>query len=67
VFELTAYGSNIGTLRPGEVIGAGTQRASGRSPAADLPQGRWPIRVNADVGMLTNPVVGAPVAPITTH
>lgn len=60
MFELTAYGSNILTLRPGDVIGTGTPASVGsaRTLPIYLKDGDRSVCTYADVGTLTNPAVG---------
>ena len=65
VFELTAYGSNIMTLRPGDVIGTGTPAGVGsaRKPPVYLKPGDLSVCTYTGVGTLSNGVVGAPAPP----
>ena len=69
VFELTAYGSNILTLRPGDVIGTGTLAGVGsaRTPPIYLKAGDRSVCTYDGIGTLINPVVGPPAAPIATQ
>ena len=62
VFELTAYGSNILTLRPGDVIGTGTLAGVGsaRTPPIYLKAGDRSVCTYDGIGTLINPVVGPP-------
>jgi 2-keto-4-pentenoate hydratase/2-oxohepta-3-ene-1,7-dioic acid hydratase in catechol pathway len=68
VFELTAYASNIMTLRPGDVIGTGTPAGVGsaRTPPVYLKHGDRSVCMYEGVGTLVNSVVGAQ-APAATH
>ena len=69
VFELTAYGSNILTLRPGDVIGTGTPAGVGsaRTPPIYLKPGDRSVCTYEGIGTLTNSVVGPASAPIATQ
>jgi 2-keto-4-pentenoate hydratase/2-oxohepta-3-ene-1,7-dioic acid hydratase in catechol pathway len=69
VFELTAYGSNILTLRPGDVIGTGTPAGVGsaRTPPVYFKPGDRSVCTYERIGTLTNFVVGSPAAPIETR
>jgi 2-keto-4-pentenoate hydratase/2-oxohepta-3-ene-1,7-dioic acid hydratase in catechol pathway len=69
VFELTAYGSNILTLRPGDVIGTGTLAGVGsaRTPPIYLKAGDRSVCTYEGIGTLINPVVGQPAAPVATQ
>ena len=69
VFELTAYGSNILTLRPGDVIGTGTLAGVGsaRTPPIYLKAGDRSVCTYDGIGTLINPVVGSPAAPVATQ
>lgn len=60
VYELTAYGSNIMTLRPGDIIGTGTPAGVGsaRTPPVYLKPGDRAVCTYEGVGTLSNPVVG---------
>jgi 2-keto-4-pentenoate hydratase/2-oxohepta-3-ene-1,7-dioic acid hydratase in catechol pathway len=61
VSELLSYGSNILTLRPGDVISLGTVPGSGsaRTPPIFFKPGDLSVCTYEGVGTLTNPVVGA--------
>ena len=60
VFELLSYGSNILTLRPGDVIATGTPDGVGsaRTPPIFLKAGDRTVCTYEGVGTLTNRVEG---------
>jgi 2-keto-4-pentenoate hydratase/2-oxohepta-3-ene-1,7-dioic acid hydratase in catechol pathway len=62
VFELLSYGSNIMTLRPGDVMATGTPDGVGsaRTPPIFLKAGDRTVCTYEGVGTLTNSVVAAP-------
>jgi len=68
VFELTAFASNIMTLRPGDVIGTGTPAGVGsaRTPPVYLTHGDRSVCMYEGVGTLVNAVVGVQ-APTATN
>jgi len=59
VFEQVTYGSNILTLRPGDVIAIGTPAGVGsaRMPPVYLKPGDLSVCTYEGIGTLTNPVV----------
>lgn len=58
VYDLTSFGSNILTLRPGDVIGTGTPAGVGsaRNPPVYLKPGDRAVCTYEGIGTLTNPV-----------
>ncbi len=60
VFELISYGSNIITLRPGDVIATGSPAGVGsaRKPPIFFKAGDVSVCTYDGIGTLTNPVVG---------
>lgn len=62
VYELLAYGSNILTLRPGDVIGTGSPSGVGfaRNPPMFLKAGDKTVCTYEGVGTLRNSVEGTP-------
>lgn len=69
VYELTAFGSNILTLRPGDVIGTGTPAGVGsaRTPPVYLKAGDRSVCTYDGIGTLVNPVVGPSGPPVSTQ
>jgi 2-keto-4-pentenoate hydratase/2-oxohepta-3-ene-1,7-dioic acid hydratase in catechol pathway len=69
VFELTAYASNIMTLRAGDIIGTGTPAGVGsaRTPPVYLKHGDRSVCTYEGVGTLSNPVVGPVAGPAATN
>jgi 2-keto-4-pentenoate hydratase/2-oxohepta-3-ene-1,7-dioic acid hydratase in catechol pathway len=67
VFELLSYGSNIMTLRPGDVVATGTPDGVGsaRTPPIYLKGGDRTVCTYEGVGTLTNRVEGPPAASST--
>ena len=59
VFELVVYGSNIMTLRPGDVIATGTPSGVGsaRKPPIYLKEGDRTVCTYEGIGTLENTVV----------
>jgi 2-keto-4-pentenoate hydratase/2-oxohepta-3-ene-1,7-dioic acid hydratase in catechol pathway len=62
VFELLSYGSNIMTLRPGDVMATGTPDGVGsaRTPPIFLKAGDRTVCTYEGVGTLTNSVAATP-------
>ncbi len=60
VFELISYGSNIITLRPGDVVATGSPAGVGsaRKPPIFFKAGDVSVCTYDGIGTLTNPVVG---------
>jgi 2-keto-4-pentenoate hydratase/2-oxohepta-3-ene-1,7-dioic acid hydratase in catechol pathway len=60
VYEQVAYGSNILTLRPGDVISTGSPAGVGsaRNPPIFMKPGDVSVCTIEGIGTLTNPVVG---------
>ena len=70
VFEFTAYGSNILTLRLGAVIGTwhtGGVGSARKPPIYLKDDGDRSVCMYAGVGTLTNPALGPSVAPVATQ
>jgi 2-keto-4-pentenoate hydratase/2-oxohepta-3-ene-1,7-dioic acid hydratase in catechol pathway len=65
VFEQIAYGSNILTLQPGDVIATGSPAGVGsaRTPPIFLKDGDRAVCTYEGVGTLTNPVAGPTATP----
>lgn len=69
VYELTAFASNIMTLRQGDVIGTGTPAGVGsaRTPPVYLRHGDRSVCMYEGIGTLSNPVVGTETAHTATN